>query len=61
LVEFIRIQKLKVVGLVELQMTRDNHIWWWNFKNQRNAKRHSEIVAHNKKSQLYMSIDFDPR
>ncbi len=38
LVELKWFQKLKVVGLVELQVTRDKHGWWWNFKIQRIAK-----------------------
>jgi hypothetical protein len=49
-------------GLVELQKTRDNHGWWWKFKNQREAKFvKCEIVPHNKKFQLWMSIEFAQR
>jgi hypothetical protein len=50
LVEFISIQKLKVVGLVELKMTRDNHVWWWNFKNQRIANLDKVRLFHIIKS-----------
>jgi hypothetical protein len=55
-------QNLKWVGLDELQMTRDTHWWWWHCKNKRNANfAKCEIVGFVKKSQLCMSIVFDPR
>jgi hypothetical protein len=40
-------------------MTRENERWWWNLENQRIANLAKlEIVPHNKKFQLYMSIEF---
>ena len=50
LVEFKWIQKLKVVHLFKLQMTRDKHVWWWYFKNQRNANLLKVRLLHLIKS-----------
>jgi hypothetical protein len=43
-------------------MTRESDGWWWKFQIQRNAKiAKLEIVAHIKKSQLCMGIEFDTK
>jgi hypothetical protein len=43
-------------------MLRDKERWWWNLENQRIAKfAKCEIVPHNKKFQLCMSIAFDQK
>ena len=41
-------------------MTREGEVWWWNFKKSKNSKNvQNEIVAFDKKFQLWMSIVFD--
>jgi hypothetical protein len=49
-------------GLDLLQMIHITHWWWWNLEIQRIAIFvKCEIVVHNKKSQLCMSIVIDQR
>jgi hypothetical protein len=43
-------------------MIREKDRWWWNCPNQRIANlAKCEIVAYDKKFQLWMGIEFDLR